>query len=151
MAVGMVALLIVAVKTIDDYRNGPITSAHADARTEMYLAAHSQRFCAFEGVWNDWERDETITLGCLELKGNIRQGSYSSTTGPRASASFSMNGTYDIASDSSLQVFGKDRDGKVVKFTKLITVEDEEYPTQMLIIDKLGTKGFFVWQRNPAE
>ena len=38
--------------------------------------------CTFEGVWRDWERDETITLGCLEVKGNIRQGGYSSAMGP---------------------------------------------------------------------
>jgi hypothetical protein len=151
LAVGIAALLIAAAKTGFDYRNAWVADAHAAARTEMYLAAHSEPFCAFEGVWNDWERDETITLGCLEVRGNIRHGSYSSTTGPRATSNFSISGIYDIASDSSMQVVGKDRDRKVVKLTKLITVEDEEYPTQMIVIDKMGEKGFYVWQRKSPE
>src|SRR5262245_50371854 len=127
MAVAMTALLIVAAKAVYGHRNGP-----ADARTETYLAEHSKPFCAFEGVWYDWEQDETITPGCLEVKGDVREGSYSSAMGPRATSNFSMSGTYDIDPDSCLQVIGKDRDGKNVKFTTPIYTEDKEYPTQMI-------------------
>ena len=146
MIVAMTALLIVVAKTFYDFRNDPAKGAQADARTERYFAAHSAPFCAFEGVWYDWEDDETIMLGCLEVKGNIREGSYSSTMGPRGISNFSMSGTYDI-DYSSMQVIGKDREGKGVKFTSQIYVENEEYPTQMTIIDKEGQTGFYVWKR----
>ena len=110
------------------------------------VAEHSGPFCAFEGVWYDWEDDETITLGCLGVKGNIREGSYSSAMGPRATSNFSMSGAYDIAG-SFMQVIGKDRQGKNVKFTRLIYVEDPEYPTQMIVIDEKGEGSFYIWQR----
>jgi hypothetical protein len=147
MAVAIAALLILAAKTASDYRNDWVKGAQPDARTEAYFAEHSGPFCAFEGVWYDWEDDETITLGCLEVKGNIRQGSYSSAMGPRATSDFSMSGTYDIDSDSSMHVIGKDREGKDVKFTTMIYVEDKEYPTQMIVIDEKGEGGFYIWQR----
>jgi hypothetical protein len=147
MAVAMAALLIVAGNTVYDYRIDPAKAAYADARTERYFAEHPGPFCAFEGVWNDWERDETITLGCLEVKGGIREGSYSSAIGPRATSNFSMSGTYDIDPDSSMQVIGKDREGKDVESTTMIYAEDPEYPTQMIAIDKKGDRGFYVWQR----
>jgi len=57
-----------------------------------------------------------------------------------------MSGTYDLDSDSSMQVVGKDREGKGVKFTTLIYVEDTEYPTQMIVIDKKGERGFYIWK-----
>jgi hypothetical protein len=76
MAEPMAALLIVAAKTVYDYRNAPFKSAHANARTETYFAEQSGSFCVMEGVWHNWEEDEAITLGCLEVKGNIREGSY---------------------------------------------------------------------------
>ena len=145
-AVAMAALLIVAVKIVYDYGIGPVKAAQASSRIEAYFAKHSRPFCAFEGVWYDWEQDETITLGCLELKGHIREGSYSSAMGPRATSNFSMSGAYDIAG-SFMQVIGKDRQGKNVKFTRLIYVEDPEYPTQMIVIDKKGEGGFYIWQR----
>jgi hypothetical protein len=147
MAVAMAALLIVAATTVYDYGNGLVKRAHADARTETYFAEHSGPFCAFEGVWYDWEDDETITLGCLEVKGNIRGGSYSFAMGPRATSNFSMSGIYDIDSDSSMQVIGKDREGKDVKFTAMIYVEDKEYPTQIIVIDKMGDGSSYIWQR----
>ena len=146
VAVGMAALFIVAAKTADDYRNAWVKGAQADARTETYFAEHSGSFCAFEGVWYDWEDDETITLGCLDVKGNSRGGSYSFAMGPRATANFSMSGIYDIDSDSSMQVIGKDREGKDVKFTTMIYVEDKEYPTQMIVIDEKGDGAFYIWQ-----
>ena len=75
VAVAMAALVIVAAKTASDYWNDWVKGALVDARTETYFAAHSGPFCAFEGVWYDWDDDETITLGCLGVKGNIREGS----------------------------------------------------------------------------
>ena len=147
MAVAMAALLVLAAKTASDYWNDWVKGAQADARTEAYFAEHSGPFCAFEGVWYDWEDDETITLGCLEMRGNIRGGSFSFAMGPRATSNFSMSGIYDIDSDSSMQVIGKDREGKDVKFTTMIYVEDKEYPTQMIVIDEKGDGGFYIWQR----
>jgi len=146
VAVAMTALVIVAAKTASDYWIDWVKGALADTRTEAYFAEHSVPFCAFEGVWYDWEDDETITLGCLEVKGNIRGGSYSLAMGPRATSNFSMSGAYDIAG-SFMQIIGKDREGKGFKFTRLIYVEDPEYPTQMIVIDKKGEGGFYIWQR----
>ena len=147
VALAMAALFILAAKTASDYWNDWVKGAEADARTGAYFAAHSGPFCAFEGVWYDWDDDETITLGCLGVKGNIREGSYSFAMGPRATSNFSMSGIYDIDSDSSMQVIGKDREGKVVTFTTMIYAEDKEYPTQMIVIDKKGEEGFYIWQR----
>ena len=146
VAVGMAALFIVAAKTADDYWNDWVKGAQADARTGTYFAEHSGPFCAFEGVWYDWEDDETITFGCLEVKGNSRGGNYSFAMGPRAISNFSMSGAYDIAG-SFMQVIGKDRQGKNVKFTRLIYVEDPEYPTQMIVIDEKGEGSLYIWQR----
>ena len=88
MGIAMVPLLIVAATTVYDYRNDLVKRAHADARTETYFAEHSGPFCAFEGVWYDWEDDETITLGCLEVKGKIRGGSYSFAMGASSDREF---------------------------------------------------------------
>jgi hypothetical protein len=147
VAVAMAALVIVAAKTASDYWNDWVKGEHADARAETYFAEHSGPFCAFEGVWYDWEDDETITLGCLEVRGNIRGGSYSFAMGPRAISNFSMSGIYNIDSDSSMHVIGKDGEGKDVKFTTMIYAEDKEYPTQMIVIDKKGEGSFYIWQR----
>ena len=147
MAIGMAALVILAAKTFSDYRDDWVKGAQADARTATYFAEHSGPFCAFEGVWYDWEDDETITLSCLEMKGNIREGSYRSATGARATSNFSIDGTYNIDSDSSMQVIGKDRDGKTVKFITMIFVEDSEYPTQMIVIDEKGEGSLYIWQK----
>ena len=146
VAVLVAALLILAAKTAYDYWsywNVP----HKDAKAEAYFAQRSGPFCTFEGVWHDWEHDETITLGCLEVKGNIREGKYTSSMGPRAISNFSVSGTYDIDSNSCIHVIGKDREGRNVKFTAVISVEDVEYPTQMVVIDEKGKKGFFIWKR----
>jgi hypothetical protein len=147
MAVLAAALLIVAAKTAYDHRNTPIKDTLADAKADLYFAEHPGPFCTFEGVWYDWERDETITLGCLEVTGNHREGRYSSAMGPRATSNFSMSGTYDIDSDSCIRVTGKDREGKSVKFIAPISVEDVEYPTQIIFVDDKGQKGFFIWKR----
>ena len=150
VAVLVAAMFILAAKTGYDfwiYRNGPFKDPLAHTKAAAYFAKHSGPFCTFEGVWHDWERDETITLGCLEVKGNIREGSYSSARGPRATSNFSMSGTYDVDSNSCIHVIGKDGEGKKVKFTALISVEDVEYPTQMILVDEEGEKGFFIWKR----
>jgi hypothetical protein len=112
-----------------------------------YFAGTSEPFCVMEGVWHDWEDDETITLGCLEVNGNIREGSYSSVTGLRATSDFSISGTYDLDTDSTMQVIGKDREGRFVTFTTPIHVDDTEYPTQMIVINKKGEKSLYIWQR----
>ena len=147
MAVLVAALLVVTAKTVYDYQNSPIKDALADAKAGLYFAEHSGPFCTFEGVWYDWERDETITLGCLEVSGNHREGRYRSATGPRASSNFSISGTYDVDSDSCIRVTGKDREGKDVRYTVPISVEDVEYPTQIIFVDDKGQKGFFIWKR----
>jgi hypothetical protein len=147
MALLVAALLIVAAKTAYDYGNTQLKDALADAQVEQYFAEHPGTFCTFEGVWQDWERDETITLGCLEVKGKIREGSYRAEMGPRATSNFSMTGTYNIDSDSCIHVVGRDREGKNVKFTSPISVEDVEYPTQMTFVDETGQEGFFIWKR----
>ena len=148
MAVLLVAaLLLTAAKTAYDVRNASV-EAPLDARVERYFTANPGPFCILEGVWYDWERDETMTLGCLEIKRrHLRQGSYKSETGPRATSNFSVTGTYDIGSDSSIRAIGKDRDGKTVRSTTLIAVEDLEYPTQIVSVDEDGEPGFFIWKR----
>ena len=147
MAVPMAVLLIVVPMTVYDHMNAPFKGAHVRAKTETYFAEHSGPFCIMEGVWHNWEDDETITLGCLEVKGNIREGSYSSAKGPRATSNFSISGTYDLGSDSSMQVIGKDREGRGFKFTTPIYVDDTEYPTQMIVIDKKGERSVYIWKR----
>src|ERR1700758_2603879 len=89
MAASVAAILIVTAKTVYDYGVSPVRGEVADAKKAAYFAAHPGPFCAFQGVWYDWEHDETIKLGCLEVKGNIREGSYSSATGPRATWNYS--------------------------------------------------------------
>ena len=150
---GLALCLVIAgpssAKTVYDYANGPFGNAPfqgINARPATYLAEPSEPFCLMEGVWHDWEKDETITLGCLEVKGNIREGSYSSATGPRATSDFSINGTYDLDTDSAMQVIGKDREGRFVKFTIQINVDDTEYPTQMIVINKKGEKSLYIWK-----
>jgi hypothetical protein len=153
VAVLVAALLILAAKTAYDYWNywnGPVKDALADAKAEAYFAERSGPFCTFEGVWHDWERDETITLGCLEVKGDIREGSYSSAMGPRATSNFPISGTYDIDPDS-MRVIGKDRAGKKITFARTIYVEDQEYPTQMIVIDEEGESGFYIWKDWPPQ
>jgi hypothetical protein len=80
------------------------------------------------------------------VKGNIREGSFTSASGPRATSNISISGNYDIAG-SFMKVVGKDREGKAVNFTTMIYVEDPEYPTQLIIIDKKGEESLYIWQR----
>ena len=67
--------------------------------------------------------------------------------GPRAISNFSVSGTYDIDSNSCIHVIGKDREGRNVKFTAVISVEDVEYPTQMILVDKTGRQDTYIWKR----
>jgi len=151
MAVPMAVLLFVAAMAVYDYRHDPFGNARfqgINATPATYFAEPSEPFCLMEGVWHDWEDDETITLGCLAVKRRIREGSYSSATGPRAIANYSISGTYDIDSDGSMRVIGKDWHGKGVKFSVPIYVDDAEYPTQMIMVDKKGEKSLYIWKRN---
>jgi hypothetical protein len=146
MAAAAAALLIVAARTGYDFREVPIEEALAEAKAELYFAEHAGKFCTYEGVWYDWELDETITLGCLEVGDNYRKGRYSSATGPRATTNLSMSGTYDVDSDSCIRVIGKEGNGRTIQFTEPISVDDVEYPTQMIFVDKMGQKGLFIWK-----
>src|SRR3954463_1039271 len=64
--------------------------APADARASAYFEQYSEPDCRFEGTWHDWGRDEWMTLGCLKVKDEHREGSYSSATGSRAISQVSM-------------------------------------------------------------
>ena len=145
MAVPMAVLLIVAATTFHEYRRDPFKGAHIGAKT--YPAEQSEPFCLMEGVWHNWEKDETITLGCLEVRGNIREGRYRSATGPRATSNFSISGTYDIDSGGSMRIIIKDRQGRGVEFNVPIYVDDTEYPTQLITVDKKREKSLYIWKR----
>jgi hypothetical protein len=150
VAVSMAVLLILAGKAVYDEANAPFGNASLNginARPATDFAEPSEPFCLMEGVWHNWEKDETITLGCLEVKGNIREGSYSSATGPRAISNFSIRGTYDIDSGGSMRIIIKDRQGKGVEFNVPIYVNDTEYPTQLIIVDKKKEKSLYIWKR----
>jgi hypothetical protein len=49
----------------------------------------------------------------------------------------------DLDSDDSMQVIGKDREGRRVKFITAFYVDDTDYPTQMIVIDKMGEVSTF--------
>lgn len=147
IAVPVAALIAVAVMSIyEQLKTAQSKRANRIVKTETYLAEQPGPFCVLEGVWHNWEEDETISLGCLVLKGIVRTGSYSSATGPRATANLSISGTYDLDADDSILVVGISREGKQVKFSKTIHVDDTEYPTQMILIDKAGEKGVYIWK-----
>jgi hypothetical protein len=141
------AMLLVGVKSSNN-REHAAEKTLEDTRIDRYFTKYAGPFCILEGVWHDWERDETMTLGCIEIKRrHLRQGIYKAETGPRAATNFSVTGTYDIGSDSSIRAIGKDREGKTVRSTTLIAVEDLEYPTQIISVDEDGQPGFFIWKR----
>jgi hypothetical protein len=143
-ALPIAALVSGMALNLYDYKSSPFRNAYSLAGAETYSA---EPFCAFEGVWHNWEADETLTLGCLELKDDNRQGSYHSSMGNRATSNFSMNGTYDIDSDSRMHVVGKDVGGKTVKFSSLIYADDSEYPTQMIFFNGSGERATYIWKR----
>jgi hypothetical protein len=148
-AVWLAAVLFTAAKTAYDFRNAPVEDAVLSARIDRYFAEHPGPFCLLQGVWQDWERDETMTLGCLEIKSRyLRQGTYKSETGPRATSSFSSNGTYDIDSDSSVRVTAIDQAGKAVRYIAFVTADNVEVPTQMVFVDEDGQRRLFIWKRD---
>ena len=81
--------------------------------------------CRFEGTWHDWERDEWMTLGCLKVKDEHREGSYGSATGPRAISQVSMQGTYWIDGEGFIHIAGQESEGKSHHFSAPISVENE--------------------------
>jgi len=50
-----------------------------------------------------------------------------------------------------MQVIGKDRKGKDVKFTRPIYAEDREYPTQLIVIDEEGESRVYIWKDWPPQ
>jgi hypothetical protein len=123
----------------------------ADVRAAAYFARHSEPDCRFEGTWHDWERDEWMTLGCLEVKVQHREGSYNSATGPRATLQVSMQGTYWIDAGSIIHIAGQDREGKNHDFSAPISVENVEYPTQICFAETtegIACTAFFIWKKD---
>src|SRR5262249_49931326 len=147
IAVPMAALVLGMAMSVHDYIYSSFKGAHANAGTESYSAGQSEPFCLMEGVWHNWEEDITITLGCLQVKGNAREGSYSAVTGPRSTSNFAMAGGYDLDSDGSMLIIGKSSEGKSVKFTTTIYVDDTEFPTQMILTNKKGDRVVYIWKR----
>jgi hypothetical protein len=122
-----------------------------DARAAAYFERHSEPDCRFEGTWHDWERDEWMTLGCLEVKGQHREGSYSYATGPRVALQVSMQGTYWIDGASLIHIAGQDSEGKNHNFSAPISVENSEYPTQICFAkttEGIECTAFFIWKKD---
>jgi hypothetical protein len=123
----------------------------ADARVAAYFERHSEPDCRFEGTWHDWERDEWMTLGCLRVKVQQREGNYSSATGPRATLQVSMQGTYWIDGGSFIHIAGQDSEGKNHDFSAPISVENGEYPTQICFAETtegIACTAFFIWKKD---
>ena len=121
----------------------------ADARASAYFEQYSKPDCRFEGTWHDWERDEWMTLGCLKVKDDHREGSYSSATGPRAISQVSMQGTYRIDGQGFIHIAGKDSKGKHHDISTPISVENVEYPTQLCFAETtegIACTAFFIWK-----
>ena len=80
----IVGLAVLAAATFHSARKKIGQSLPSDAMTAAYFEQHSEPDCRFAGAWQNWEPDEWMTLGCLEVKVQHREGSYSFATGPRA-------------------------------------------------------------------
>jgi hypothetical protein len=120
-----------------------------DASASAYFEQHSEPDCRFEGTWHDWERDEWMTLGCLKVKVDDREGSYSSATGPRAISQVSMQGTYRIDGEGFIHIAGQDSGGKHQDISTPISVENVEYPTQLCFAETtegIACTAFFIWK-----
>jgi hypothetical protein len=123
----------------------------ADARALAYFEQYSEPDCRFEGTWHDWERDVWMTLGCLKVKDEQREGSYSSATGPRAISQVSMQGTYRIDGEGFIHITGQDSEGKKRDFSAPISVENCEYPTQVCFAETtegIACTAFFIWKKD---
>ena len=116
-----------------------------------YFERYSEPDCRFKGAWHDWERGEWMTLGCLKVKVQHREGSYSSATGPRATLQVSMQGTYWIDGAGILHVARQDSEGKNHDFSVPISVENAEYPTQICFAETtegIACTAFFIWKKD---
>ena len=123
----------------------------ADARASAYFARYSEPDCRFEGTWHDWERDEWMALGCLKVRDDHREGSYSSATGPRAVSQVSMQGAYRIDGQGFIHIARQDSEGKNHDFSAPISVENGEYPTQVCFAETtegIACTAFFIWQKD---
>ena len=150
-AVVMVGLAVLAATTFNGDRKESSKVVPADAMAAAYFERHSEPDCRFQGTWHDWERDEWMTLGCLKVKVQHREGSYSSATGPRATLQVSMQGTYWIDGASFIHIAGQDSDEKNHDFSTPISVENAEYPTQMCFAETtegIACTAFFIWKRD---
>jgi hypothetical protein len=86
----IVGLAVLTAATFHSARKEIGQALPGDAMAAAYFERHSEPDCRFKGAWHDWERDEWMTLSCLEVKVQHREGSYSSATGPRATLQVSM-------------------------------------------------------------
>jgi hypothetical protein len=147
----IVGFAVLAAATFHSARKGISQGLPADAMTAAYFERHSEPDCRFKGAWHDWERDEWTTLGCLEVKVQYREGSYSFATGPRATLQVSMQGTYRIDGGGILHVARQDSEGKNHHFSVPISVENAEYPTQMCFAETtegIACTAFFIWKKD---
>jgi hypothetical protein len=127
-AMVIVGLAVLTAATFHSARKEIGQALPGDAMAAAYFERHSEPDCRFKGAWHDWERDEWMTLSCLEVKVRHREGSYSSATGPRATLQVSMQGTYWIDGASIIHVARQDSEGKNHDFSVPISVENVEYP-----------------------
>ena len=146
----IVGLVILTAATFRSARKEIGQASLAD-KTATYFEQHSEPDCRFKGAWHDWERDEWMTLGCLEVKVQHREGSYSFATGPRATLQVSMQGTYWIDGGGILHVARQDSEGKNHHFSVPISVENAEYPTQICFAETtegIACIAFFIWKKD---
>jgi hypothetical protein len=147
----IVGLAVLAAAAFHSARKNISQTSPVDAMTLAYFEQHSEPDCRFAGAWQDWERDEWMTLGCLEVKVGHREGSYSFATGPRATLQVSMQGTYWIDGGGILRVARQDSDGKNHDFRLPISVDRTEYPTQMCFAETtegVACTAFFIWKND---
>jgi hypothetical protein len=147
----ILGLAVLAAATFHSARKKIGQDLPADAMTAAYFEQHSEPDCRFAGAWQDWERDEWMTLGCLKVKVEHREGSYSFATGPRATLQVSMQGTYWIDGAGILHVARQDSEGKNHNFSVPISVENAELPTQICFAETtegIACTAFFIWKKD---
>ena len=147
----IVGFAVLAAATFHSARKEIGQTLPADAMTLAYFEQHSEPDCRFKGAWQDWERDEWMTLGCLEVKVQHREGSYNLATGPRATLQVSMQGTYWIDGGGILRVARQDSDRKNHDFSVPISVDRTEYPTQICFAETtegIACTAFFIWKND---
>jgi hypothetical protein len=147
----IIGIALLTAATFHSGHNGLPQHVPADASVEAYFERHSKPDCRFQGTWHDWERDEWIRLGCLEVKVHRREGSYRSVTGPRATLQVSLQGTYFIDGASIFHFSGQDHEGKNRDFSVPISVENGEWPTQICFAETtegIACTAFFIWKND---